>query len=393
MCVLFLPAGLNTCIGQANYASFFRTLLTLCVMEVMHFTVQLYLVIDIFLDGPTRQRAQSWIFGSTATVTILLFFICFNTVSIFLIGQLLQFHRALQRNNLTTYEYIVKDHQSKRARARLAGDLESRRVVLMAEAEQENQRVTVCRLQWGGVCRQMGWAFCDPLDMPQPVEPDPQAGFAQALGGNSHNGPAVNHKESSSQQKQQQRSTSPSLLLDKNSSIPVDFDKELEDALRDTENSGSNIGGEHPHQLVDLMHEVGLPTTSAAEEERNGTAAIKADRTYNYHGDDGVEVDTNDNILPPVTTTTTKSSSTRWTPQSSAMDHDETMRYPIPDPDDSSYLDGNVEMFDNEPNHKEDDASFDSGCSGRSHRSNRSSGNNHANGHNSSYGERDYTAF
>ena len=150
----------------------------------MHLAVQVYLVADIFLDGPAQRRAQDWMRSEEAATAILLFFVAFNVISIILIGQLIQFHRQLQRKNLTTYSFIVQDHKVRRERARREGDLEAQRVVLVAKAERERAALWRWRLQVGGACRRAGCAACDPLDLPEPPEePDLNAGFAGALGG------------------------------------------------------------------------------------------------------------------------------------------------------------------------------------------------------------------
>jgi hypothetical protein len=155
-------------------------------MEVVHFAVQLALILDIFFKGGTQDRANEWFhMGAAGAVNgVLIAFLCFNAVSIFMIGQLLWFHIGLQRDNLTTYQYIVKDHQKRRERAHLEELLQGKRTVALAKARQENQPMYVMELRLGGWCRKMGCPAFDPLPMPLPEpEPDVEAnGFGAALG-------------------------------------------------------------------------------------------------------------------------------------------------------------------------------------------------------------------
>lgn len=171
---------LNTCIGKNNYRYFFRTMLSLFVLEMYHFAIQLFLIIDLFLDGPTQRRAY---FHSSAMAAILIFFALFNVLSLFSIGQLILFHFNLQRKRLSTYQYIVEDHKRKRTLMRRLGDLENQRIVKITQLEQSNQTVTACVLKCGGVFRSMGCSLLDPLDLPPPPEePDLNGNFANSLG-------------------------------------------------------------------------------------------------------------------------------------------------------------------------------------------------------------------
>jgi hypothetical protein len=187
-CVLvsFLLSGLNTCIGQANYPSFFRTMIYIFGMELAHFIIQIALIIDIFIEGSTKDRADDWFHAGTneVVIAVLIIFLVFNSVSIFLIGQLLWFHSGLQRENLTTYKYIVRDHQRKRDKMRLEGEIMQLRHTEMAEARREGKVWAVFRLQKGDECRQAGCNSCDPLNVPNvdTGNTDPENGFAVSLG-------------------------------------------------------------------------------------------------------------------------------------------------------------------------------------------------------------------
>jgi hypothetical protein len=184
--LLFYISGLNTCIGQANYQSFFRTMIYIFGMELAHFIIQIALIIDIFIGGPTKDRAGDWFNAGTneVVIAVLIVFLVFNSVSVFLIGQLLWFHSGLQRENLTTYKYIVRDHQRKRDKMRLEGEIMQLRHTEMAKAQQQGKKFTVFRLEMGDRCRQFGFSSCDPLNVPKvnTSDADPENGFGAALG-------------------------------------------------------------------------------------------------------------------------------------------------------------------------------------------------------------------
>jgi hypothetical protein len=155
----------------------------LIAMEVMHLALHVYLILDILLDGTFPSPYQSKITLSAIFFTFLLF----NILSIILIGQLIVFHMKLQQKRLTTYAYIIQEHKDKRELARRLGDLEAKRIALI----DQSTGVQKTLLQLGGFCRNLGLSAFDPLDMPPVYTPDPEAGFAAALGpprNNSSNG-------------------------------------------------------------------------------------------------------------------------------------------------------------------------------------------------------------
>ncbi|GAX27773.1 hypothetical protein FisN_13Hh124 [Fistulifera solaris] len=174
---------LNTCVGSHNYKDFFRTMCFIFAMEVSHFVIHLVLLIMSFVDD--SDIADDWIVDGFAELVyaVLLFFALFNVVSILLIGQLLQFHVGLQRDGITTYQYIVRDHKRKRERLRLEDELRGQRTQKIVAAREQGKLLEVMRLRIGDQCRSAGCEMCDPLTLPEPnPEPDPEAGFAAALG-------------------------------------------------------------------------------------------------------------------------------------------------------------------------------------------------------------------
>lgn len=170
-------------------------MVTIFVMEAVHFIVQFGLIIDIGTGGGSHERADEWFDAGLQPFVqgVLIFFLIFNAVSLFMIGQLLWFHMNLQKEGLTTYQFIVKDHQRRRDRARDEEALESKRIVAIAKARDEKKGMYVMQLQMGGYCRTLGWDSCDPLQLPEHVEPDPEAGFGASLGSS----PATSHDQGS----------------------------------------------------------------------------------------------------------------------------------------------------------------------------------------------------
>lgn len=458
-------AGLNTCIGSANYAWFYRTLQSLCAMQVVHLAVQLYLVIDLLLrDGPTRQRVESRgiLHGAnddddqaatTATATVLFVFVAFNMASLALIGQLIQFHRVLQRENLTTYEFVVRDHKEKRAQARLAGDLEAQRVVLVKKAEREGRTGLALKLRVGGACRQTtGAECCDPLNLPDPPpEPDPEAGFASVLGdgvsgggvaatdndddgigfggvGSYANGDGAHAANSYSyadadddevnDYSNNNSSTNELLLLPPTSSHSRRSMRSSNETTVAEEQEPPAAAAAAPageqQQLVDLMHEVGLQQeqtlqtntqTTSGMSDTASSCAVQEDLDImydnncgvdnsnysNFSHDDSVEVDTHDNIITGSLRNTDIQLLPPLETNNSLLNDlsDDQLLMAEGDEDDDGDADGD-ETFENEP----DDVSYTSGCSGRSsNRSGRSARSINKATAAAAMGERDYTAF
>ena len=54
----------------------------------------------------------------------------------------------------------------------------------MAKAQQQGKKLTVFRLEMGDRCRQFGFVYCDPLNVPKvnTSDADPENGFGAALG-------------------------------------------------------------------------------------------------------------------------------------------------------------------------------------------------------------------
>ncbi|KAL3913451.1 MAG: hypothetical protein SGILL_006486 [Bacillariaceae sp.] len=160
---------LNTCVGKANYHFFFRCMISIAIMLVIQATIQIALILDIYLgNGNTKQRAEEW-FKADATIAVVIvmgIFIFCNLAALSLIGQLLLFHLKLQRKGLSTYQFIVQDNQRRRERARENEELQMRRTMAVAHAKTEGKGCYALQLQMGGFCREKcQLACCDPLSL------------------------------------------------------------------------------------------------------------------------------------------------------------------------------------------------------------------------------------
>ena len=93
-------------------------------------------------------------------------FIFLDVAALSLIGQLLVFHLKLQKEGISTYEYIVRDNQKRRERTKKLNDLKHRRKREITRAKEEGNRCLVVRLEKGGILREkFGISCCDPLSL------------------------------------------------------------------------------------------------------------------------------------------------------------------------------------------------------------------------------------
>eukprot|EP00559_Dactyliosolen_fragilissimus_P009406 CAMPEP_0184859430 /NCGR_PEP_ID=MMETSP0580-20130426/4433_1 /TAXON_ID=1118495 /ORGANISM="Dactyliosolen fragilissimus" /LENGTH=808 /DNA_ID=CAMNT_0027356059 /DNA_START=716 /DNA_END=3142 /DNA_ORIENTATION=+ len=157
---------LNTCVGEANYKSFFRTVQHTFGYIFIHALSTLLVIIFYFTKTANvaqRMDHHPW-FGSAVHPTPSIVFDCiFLLVSIsssFLILQLLLFHIVLKKQNLTTYQFIVKANQEERERMRLDQERRNRRKISIAEAKRLHQHRLICLLHLNaiGCCKP-----CDPI--------------------------------------------------------------------------------------------------------------------------------------------------------------------------------------------------------------------------------------
>jgi hypothetical protein len=207
---------LNTCVGEANYEFFYNILWSTCAMLVVHFSIMLGLVVAIFTDGPTQQRADEWFSAglSELVLGVLIFFIVFDVICISAAVQLLLFHIGLRRKGLTTYQFIVTDNARKRQDLQKKEERRSKRVVAVTKARREGHTVKAIRLQMGQYC----CAPCDPL--PSQEAPgdngngdteNTTTAYAVLEGGNDVNGVSSDEKMSSTSLRDLARTNATSL--------------------------------------------------------------------------------------------------------------------------------------------------------------------------------------
>lgn len=137
---------------------------------VVHLSVQLALIIEMYVNtsGSTNELSQDWFgIGESATMGLAIgmgLFCLADMIALSLMLQLLSFHLRLQREGLSTYQFIVKDNQRRREeRARLE-DLERKRSSEMAKAVAEKRKGDYFKLKIGGsLSHKCGFRCCDPL--------------------------------------------------------------------------------------------------------------------------------------------------------------------------------------------------------------------------------------
>lgn len=146
--------------GKANYQYFLLTMVFITAMLIVHCSVQIGLIIDIFLEGTSKENADAWFDAGAAgaLVGILIGFVVFDAIALSLILQLLQFHVLLRKEGLTTYKYIVRETQRKREKSNQEQERKNQRMVAMGKANDEGKVLLALRLRYGELCQ-----CCDPL--------------------------------------------------------------------------------------------------------------------------------------------------------------------------------------------------------------------------------------
>lgn len=130
------------------------------LMLVVHSAVQIGLIVDIFLEGETKDRANDWfdVGASSVLVGILIAFAAFDGIALSLIIQLLYFHIQLRREGLTTYNFIIRESQKKREKTNKEQERKHMRMVAMGKANDEGNFIQAFKLRVGEFV-----PCCDPL--------------------------------------------------------------------------------------------------------------------------------------------------------------------------------------------------------------------------------------
>lgn len=148
-------------------------------MLIVHFSIQVALIIDIFLDGSSKERADDWFEADGADVVVGIFvgFGIFDAIALSLILQLLHFHMQLRKEGLTTYKYIVRESQRKREKANKDQTRKNQRIVAMGKANDEGNYMLAMKLRYGEMC-----PCCDPLPPTEEEKKEEDHQYQQPMG-------------------------------------------------------------------------------------------------------------------------------------------------------------------------------------------------------------------
>lgn len=143
-------------------------MLSIASFLIAHAIPQAAMILDIYLgNGDSERRANNWFQVDTELVVVIVMgvFLVFDALALSLIFQLLFFHIKLQREGLSTYQFIVRDNQQRREKAKLEEEREQRRTEEMAKSQGS---IRYLQLKWGGQLEKTcGLACCDPLPLEQ----------------------------------------------------------------------------------------------------------------------------------------------------------------------------------------------------------------------------------
>jgi hypothetical protein len=187
-------------------------MLAIFCMQIMHLSIATGLCVDIFLHGPTYDRANAVYGGdddndnssngdgddsgynnvAIIVIALLLFGLIFDVVSLILLSQLIHFHIGLQRDKISTYQYIVRDHQRRRETTRLEKELQSQRIIKIQKYRTESNHCAARKLQVGHACRNIGCTMLDPMKLPRPA---PAAATTTTKSNGGVDGAAANGSE------------------------------------------------------------------------------------------------------------------------------------------------------------------------------------------------------
>lgn len=154
---------LNTCIGAANYRTFFRSVWCLTLLNAVHLVALIFYYVGYFTDSwEIRDRSEYMKAGSPEIIMGVNVGVgAFVFAVVAMVVQLLFFHQALIREGLTTYQFIMKDSQLKRDKLVQKTRLKERRSLELSKIRLEGGSPfmrTFMKVGGMKVCRP-----CDPV--------------------------------------------------------------------------------------------------------------------------------------------------------------------------------------------------------------------------------------
>lgn len=100
---------LNNCVGTANYKIFFYLIVFVLVLSIDHTATNVIVLTKMFRNHSEMAEAHTKVFKVVqykGFQVILLIACVLNFASVVFLSHLTYFHIMLQRNGLTTFEYI-----------------------------------------------------------------------------------------------------------------------------------------------------------------------------------------------------------------------------------------------------------------------------------------------
>lgn len=100
---------LNNCVGKANYNFFFRLIVLVFFLTLVHNVTNVFVIYNLLTAASPTVEAHESVYKTVLLMEfqVLIFIACFfNLCALLFLGHLTLFHVMLQRRKMTTYEYI-----------------------------------------------------------------------------------------------------------------------------------------------------------------------------------------------------------------------------------------------------------------------------------------------